>query len=332
MNGHGGRARRLRRNPIIRDLVHETDLHLSHLVQPYFLAAQKNVKEPITGFTGVYRWSLDLLSKKIEIDLANGLKNFLLFGAAHSEKKDELGTEAYEEKGTLPMAIRTLKERFADSLVLISDVCLCPYTSHGHCGLVKRTTTAIEIDNDSSLQPLGQMALIHARSGVDIVAPSDMMDFRVGHIREVLDKNNFMKTAIMAYTAKYASSYYGPFREALGSAPQGVDRSTYQMDFRNSIEALRELETDLAEGADIVMVKPALAYLDVIREFKDRSPVPVAAYSVSAEYQMVKVLSASGLVDERKMALENLTAIRRSGADIIITYFAEFIAGEGWLK
>jgi porphobilinogen synthase len=328
MIDNGNRPRRLRRNAIVRDLVHETDLQISNLVQPYFLSAEKKAKEPIKGFDGVYRWGVELLSKKIEADLENGLKNILLFGAANSEQKNEAGSAAYEEKGLLPSTIRTLKERFSDSVVLISDVCLCPYTSHGHCGLVEGN----EIENDSSLVVLGQMALAHAKSGVDIVAPSDMMDFRVGYIRHLLDEQGYDQTAIMAYTAKYSSSYYGPFREALGSAPKGTDRATYQMDFRNRTEALRELELDLAEGADMVMVKPALAYLDIIRTFKERSTVPVVAYSVSAEYQMVKLMAAQGLVDERKMALENLTAIRRAGADILITYFAEFIASEGWLK
>lgn len=321
------RPRRLRSHSLIRNLVHETDLHLSNLIQPYFLAAKKDVKEEIRGFEGVYRWGIDALSAKVENDLKNGVSSFLLFGNATPEEKNEQGSMAYEDKGLLPQAIRTLKERFSRSITLISDVCLCPYTSHGHCGLLEGD----KIDNDSSLASLGQMALAHARSGVDIVAPSDMMDFRVGYIRQLLDEQGFDEIAIMAYTAKYASSYYGPFREALGSSPKG-DRSTYQMDFRNRTEAIRELELDLSEGADMVMVKPALAYLDIIQTFKSRSTVPVTAYSVSAEYQMVKLMAAQGLANEQKMALENLTAIRRAGADIIITYFAEKIASEGWLK
>jgi len=328
MIDHRQRPRRLRQSGLMRELVHETDLHLARLIQPYFLSQDKNGKEPISGFTGVYRWGIELLSKKIETDLKNGLKNILLFGAASSDKKNDQGSEAYEENGLLPTAIRVLKERFSDSLILISDVCLCPYTSHGHCGLVEGK----EIKNDSSLVSLGQMALVHARSGVDMVAPSDMMDFRVGYIRNLLDREGFDQTSIMAYTAKYASSYYGPFREALGSAPKGTDRATYQMDFRNRTDAMRELELDISEGADMVMVKPALAYLDIIKAFKERSSVPVAAYSVSAEYQMVKLMAEKGLVDEKKMALENLLAIRRAGADIVITYFAEFIAAGGWLK
>jgi porphobilinogen synthase len=327
MIGNSHRPRRLRRNALVRNLVHETDLHLANLVQPYFLANKVDAQEEIKGFTDVYRWGIETLSQKIEKDLKHGLNTFLLFGSAPAEEKNEQGTLAYEEKGTLPQTIRKLKERFSDSVILLSDVCLCPYTSHGHCGLMEGE----EIENDSSLVALGQMALAHARSGVDIVAPSDMMDFRVGCIRNLLDEQGFDQTSIMAYTAKYASSYYGPFREALGSAPKG-DRSTYQMDFRNGTEALRELELDLSEGADMVMVKPALAYLDVIRAFKERSTVPVAAYSVSAEYQMVKLMAREGLAVEQKLAMENLTSIRRAGADILITYFAEFIASQGWLK
>ncbi len=327
MIGNNQRPRRLRKNGLVRNLIRETELHLNQLIQPYFLTIKPEAQEPIQGFSGVYRWGIDQLSKKIEKDITQGLNSFLLFGAAQPSEKNEQGTAAYEEKGVLPSAIRTLKERFSDSIVLASDVCLCPYTSHGHCGLVEGN----EIQNDPSLVALGQMALVHARCGVDIVAPSDMMDFRVGYIRNLLDEQGFDQTLIMAYTAKYSSNYYGPFREALGSAPKG-DRATYQMDFRNKTEALRELELDLAEGADMVMVKPALAYLDIIRAFKERSSVPVAAYSVSAEYQMVKLMAKEGLAIEQKLAIENLTAIRRAGADIIITYFAELIASQGWLK
>lgn len=327
MTSSSHRPRRLRNSLLLRNLVHETDLHLANLIQPYFLTPKQNAKEEIRGFSQVYRWGIDKLSSKIEQDLKLGLSSFLLFGASEPNEKNEQGTAAYEEKGLLPQAIRTLKERFSQSIILLSDVCLCPYTSHGHCGLLEGE----EIENDSSLVALGQMALVHARSGVDMVAPSDMMDFRVGYIRQLLDEQGFDQTLIMAYTAKYASSYYGPFREALGSAPKG-DRSTYQMDFRNRTEAIRELELDLSEGADTVMVKPALAYLDIIKAFKERSTVPVAAYSVSAEYQMVKLMAEQGLASEEKMAIENLTAIRRAGADIIITYFAEFIASQGWLK
>ncbi len=228
----------------------------------------------------------------------------------------------------LPKAILSLKKRFGSNVLLFSDVCLCPYTSHGHCGVLNGE----KVDNDRSLELLSKMALVHAEAGIDFVAPSDMMDGRVAHIRKTLDEKGHSETGILAYTAKYASAYYGPFREALKSAPKGTDRGTYQMDFRNSKEALRELEMDLSEGADMVMVKPALAYLDIISEFKRASTVPVVAYCVSGEYEMVKQMHAQGMADGKRMALENLTAIRRAGADIIITYFATEMAEKGWLN
>lgn len=321
------RPRRLRSSTLMRDAVHETHISLSNLIQPYFLTEGPSNKDPIQNFTGVYRWGIDALSKKIEIDLDRGLKNFLLFGSTDEAHKNEEGSESYSDLGLVPRALRHLRKRFGDSAFLITDVCICPYTSHGHCGVVKDG----EILNDESLEPLSRMALAHAKAGADLVAPSDMMDGRVGHMRMTLDEHGFPDTGILSYTAKYASSYYGPFREALGSGPKGGDRSTYQMDFRNSRDALRELRLDLEEGADIVMVKPALAYLDIIKEFKSISDIPIAAYSVSAEYEMVKKLSQSGLCDERKMAIENLTAIRRAGADMIITYYASEACEKGWL-
>lgn len=322
------RPRRLRRSALIRELVQETSLSLNQLVQPYFLASDSTAKEPIAGFTGINRWGTDLLSRQMEKDLERGVKSFLLFGAG--VHKNELGGEAYSEKGMVPQALRTLKARFGQNALLITDVCLCPYTSHGHCGLID---TQGEISNDSSLEPLAKMSLVHAAAGADFVAPSDMMDGRVGFIRRHLDEKGHPNVGILAYTAKYASSYYGPFREALASSPQGgSDRSSYQMDFHNRRDALRELKLDLAEGADIVMVKPALAYLDVISAFAVESTVPVAAYSVSGEYEMVKRLAAAGMADERRMATENLVAIRRAGAQVIITYYASEMAEKGWLK
>jgi porphobilinogen synthase len=318
------RPRRLRSSEKLREMIHEVDLSLSQLIQPYFLAADKKAQEPITGFSNVYRWGVDSLSKKIESDLERGIHGFLLFGGATD--KDEMGSGSGDPQALIPQALRTLRARFGKSILLFSDVCLCPYTSHGHCGVLEGD----EIHNDASLTPLAKMALIHAEAGADFVAPSDMMDGRIGFIRETLDASGKENVGILAYTAKYASSYYGPFREALDSAPKG-DRATYQMDFRNRTEALRELELDLNEGADLVMVKPALAYLDVIRAFKEISTVPVVAYSVSGEYEMVKALVAKGMADERKMTVENLTAIRRAGANIIITYSASEIAEKGWL-
>jgi porphobilinogen synthase len=321
------RPRRLRQNSLIRDAIHEVNLSVKNFIQPYFLTEGGSTQDPIAGFTGVNRWGIDALSKKMETDIEKGLKSFLLFGATEPAHKDETGSEAYSDLGLLPRALRVLRKRFGDTVLLFTDVCLCPYTTHGHCGIVEGT----KILNDESLEHLARMSVAHAKAGADFVAPSDMMDGRIGHIREILDAEGYPNIGIMAYTAKYASSYYGPFREALGSAPKGTDRATYQMDFRNAREAIRELRLDLDEGADIVMVKPALAYLDIIQQFKQISDVPVAAYSVSAEYEMVKQLAKNGLCDERKMAIENLTAIRRAGADLIITYYASEIAIKGWL-
>ncbi len=320
------RPRRLRGKASIRNLVQEVRVSLEQLVQPYFLADPPTAQEPISGFSEVFRWGIDSLSKQIEGDLERGVKSFLLFGG--TTKKDEMGSASLKLDGQIPQALVKLRQRFGDAPVLFTDVCLCPYTKHGHCGVLDGNRIA----NDASLEPLAQMAIVHAQAGADFVAPSDMMDGRIGYIRTKLDSAGLSETGILAYTAKYASSYYGPFREALDSSPAMGDRATYQMDFHSATEALRELELDLAEGADIVMVKPALAYLDIIQKFRERSTVPVAAYSVSAEYQMVKELVAKGMADERKMVLENLTAIARAGAQIIVTYFASPVAKKGWLK
>lgn len=320
------RPRRLRKSPLLRNLVAETALDKAHLVQPYFLAPGPRTKEPIQGFTNINRLGVDTLSGEIEKLIKGGVRSFLLFGS--TVHKDDLGSEAYDEKGELPNAIRALKTRFGESALFISDVCLCPFTSHGHCGVVE----GAEIANDPSLPLLAKMALAHARAGVDLVAPSDMMDGRVGVIRQMLDEASLQTTGILAYTAKYASAYYGPFREALASSPKaGTDRSSYQMDFRNDREALRELDLDIKEGADIVMVKPALPYLDIIAKFRQVSTVPIAAYNVSGEYEMVKRLAAAGMGDEKRLVIENLTAIRRAGADIILTYHATDIVEKGWL-
>jgi len=327
------RPRRLRTSPLIRNAIHETDLSLSNLIQPYFLADGAQSKEPISGFSGVFRWGVDVLKKQIELDLEKGLSQFLLFGRAGDQERDLRGSFAYQSDKGIPQAIRELKKEFGNQTILFSDVCLCPYTSHGHCGVVKNE----KVENDESVELLTKMALCHAEAGVDFVSPSDMMDGRIGAIRNSLDQKGFSDTGILAYTAKYASAYYGPFREALGSSPQsdsGVlkDRSTYQMDYRNSREALRELQLDLEEGADLVMVKPALAYLDIISSFRRKSSVPVVAYSVSAEYEMVKSLVEKKLADEKALVLENLFSIRRAGADLIITYHATDLAQRGWLK
>ncbi len=321
------RPRRLRRTDSIRDLVAETEVRTSQLIQPYFVAQSPQAQEPIVGFGDVQRLGEELLLRKIEADLENGLRHFLLFGS--SDQKDAHGTESWNHSSALPSALKRIREALGSTPILFTDVCLCPYTSHGHCGV----WDGHSVDNDPSVALLTKMALAHAESGADFVAPSDMMDGRVGAIRTALDEQGFQSVGLLSYTAKYASSYYGPFREALGSSPEGgSDRSGYQMDFRNRREALRELRLDTEEGADMVMVKPALAYLDIIAELSRCSELPVVAYSVSGEYQMVKLMSQAGLADERRLAIENLTAIRRSGASSIITYYATRAAAEGWLE
>lgn len=321
------RPRRLRSSHVTRALVREVELSLKNLVQPYFVKPGKEVPEPITGFTNVFRWSVNDLAKKIETDLERGVNSFLLFAEVPPSAKDEKGSAASDPNGAMAQALKLLKSRFGKDATLFTDVCLCPSTSHGHCGVVEGD----KIVNDASVEELSRVAMTYAAAGADFVAPSDMMDGRIGAIRSRLDQQGFSEVGILAYTAKYASSYYGPFREALGSTPKG-DRSTYQMDFGNVTEALRELRLDMKEGADIVMVKPALAYLDIISLFRRKTDLPIAAYSVSGEYEMVKQLAKHGMADERKMAIENLTAIKRAGAQIIITYFASEMAEKGWLK
>lgn len=328
------RPRRLRKSQSLRDLIAGRPLALSQLIQPYFVTGDAKAEQPITGFTGVHRLGIEKLLKKVEADRERGVRSFLIFGDVPSGRKDAHGSEAADPKGLVPETVRTLKRQFGDDIVLFTDVCLCPSTSHGHCGVV----SAGKVQNDASLEHLAQIALAHAQAGVDFVAPSDMMDGRIGAIRNALDKAGLGETGILAYTAKYASAYYGPFREALGSSPgkgnEGgpTDRATYQMDFRNGSEAPRELRLDIQEGADMVMVKPALAYLDIIAKLKAASDVPVVAYSVSGEYEMVKQMAKAGLAEEKALALENLNAIARAGADIIITYFATIAAEKGWLR
>lgn len=319
------RPRRLRTHSAVRDLVAETQLTLSQLVQPYFVAENEIDREPISGFTEVYRWGIDSLLARMEKDLENGVKQFLLFGS--SGERDDLGTAASGEMSRVAQALRAIRKRLGGHPVLFTDVCLCSYTSHGHCGVVKSES----VDNDRTLTRLAEVAKAHAEAGANFVAPSDMMDGRVGKIRTELDRSGFSSVGVLAYTAKYASSYYGPFRNALDSMPQQFDRSGYQMDFRNRGEAMRELSLDIEEGADLVMVKPALAYLDIISDFRRKSGVPVFAYSVSGEYEMVKQLARVGMANERALAMENLIAIRRAGAQAIVTYFAGTAAEQRWL-
>jgi porphobilinogen synthase len=309
------RPRRLRESPLLRRMVRETRLGVENLILPLFAVHGRGVRDPVASMPGVSRLSLDELLKEAKDAASMGIPAILLFGVPQS--KDPRGSEAYAEDGIVQQAARAVKETIPDLLV-ITDVCLCQYTSHGHCGLVEDG----RIKNDASVELLARVALTHMESGADIVAPSDMMDGRVGAIRETLDEAGYTETPIMAYSAKYASAFYGPFREAAESTPQFGDRRSYQMDPANAAEALREVGLDVDEGADIVMVKPALPYLDVIARVRQEFGLPLAAYSVSGEYAMIKAAGRLGWLDEERCMMEALTAIRRAGADLVITYFA----------
>lgn len=313
------RPRRLRKNENIRSLVRETIITVDDLIYPLFVCEGKGVKQEIRSMPEVYRFSLDQLIEEVKQVVELGIKAVLLFGIP--DKKDEVGSSAYAKDGIVQKAVRTLKEKFPD-LVVITDVCLCEYTSHGHCGIIKNHT----VDNDATLEQLAKIAVSHAKAGADIVAPSDMMDGRVGRIREALDEAGFTEVAIMSYAVKYCSAFYGPFREAAESAPQFGDRRSYQMDPANIREALREAYLDVQEGADILMVKPAMPYLDVIKTIRQEINHPLAAYQVSGEYAMIKAASKLGWLDEEKIMFESLIAIKRAGADLIITYFAKKFA------
>jgi porphobilinogen synthase len=317
------RMRRLRNNQNIRDMVSETTFGLQNLIMPYFVVNGENIKEAIGSMPGIFRYSIDNLVEEVKKGRELGIKAVLLFGVGC--EKDDVASAAYDENGLIPKALMALKDAAPD-VMLITDVCFCEYTSHGHCGIILND----EVDNDRTIELLGQAALAYARAGADIVAPSDMMDGRVGYIRQALDEEGFTNISILSYSAKYASAFYGPFREAADCAPKFGDRKTYQMDCRNSLEALREVAQDIEEGADIVMVKPALSYLDVIHRVKAESKMPVCAYNVSGEYSMVKAAAANGWLDEKKIVAEILTSIKRAGADIIITYHANDYAR--WLK
>jgi porphobilinogen synthase len=314
--------RRLRRTRALRELVRETELRPSHLVQPLFVVAGEGVREPVEAMPGVERYSITELVGEAGEVLASGVRAVILFGIP--SEKDEMGSGAYDDEGVVQMAVRALKDAHPE-LVVITDVCLCEYTSHGHCGFVRDG----EVDNDITVELLAKTAISHAEAGADVVAPSDMMDGRVGTIRHQLDEEGHPDVAILAYSAKYASAFYGPFREAAGSTPEFGDRRGYQMDPANASEAVREAKLDLEEGADALMVKPAAPYLDVVRRVKEETGAPVAAYHVSGEYSMIKAAAANGWIDERAAVLETLTAIRRAGADIVITYDATRAAG--WL-
>jgi len=310
------RPRRMRRTENLRRMVRENFLNVNQFIYPLFVLPGTRVKNPITSMPQVFQFSVDMLLEEIKEVVGLSIPAVILFGLPH--EKDERGTEAYSQNGIVQEAIRAIKDKYPE-LVVITDVCLCEYTSHGHCGILKGR----EVDNDASTDILAKVAVSHARAGADMVAPSDMMDGRVAVMRQALDENGFENIAILAYAAKYCSAFYGPFREAADSAPQFGDRRSYQMDAANSNEALREVAMDIEEGADIVMVKPALAYLDVIRRVKETYDWPVAAYNVSGEYAMIKAAAARGWLDEERVMMETLIAIRRAGADLILTYFAK---------
>jgi len=314
------RTRRLRSSETLRRMVRETRLSCDALIYPLFIRGGEGIEEELPSLPGQIRYSPDTLAKGIEAALNAGVRSFLLFGIP--ETKDESGSGACDENGVVQQALKNIRKNFANDVCLITDVCLCEYTSHGHCGLVNGD----RIDNDATLPLLSQTALSYARCGSDMVAPSAMMDGTVAAIRDALDLEGFKDIPIMSYAAKYASAFYGPFREAAGSVPQFGDRKTYQMDYHNSKEALKRIELDIEEGADIIIVKPALPCLDIISQTSRQIKLPVAAYSVSGEYAMIKAAAASGFIDEYKIMCESAVAVFRAGADILITYFAKELA------
>lgn len=316
MNFPAYRPRRLRRTENLRRMVRETSLRVDQLVYPLFVVPGRDLRKPVPSMPDVYQFSADRLMAEVATVVSLSLPAVLLFGLPRA--KDAGGSEAYADDGAVQQATQAIKDKYPE-LVVITDVCLCEYTSHGHCGLLQGQ----EVDNDATLEILAKVALSHARAGADIVAPSDMMDGRVRAIRQALDTNGWDQVSILAYSAKYCSAFYGPFRDAADSAPQFGDRRAYQMDMCNAEEALREIAMDLEEGADMVMVKPALPYLDIIRRAKERFDWPLAAYNVSGEYSMIKAAAAQGWLDEKRVMMEVLTAIRRAGADLILTYFAK---------
>ncbi|NMG58450.1 porphobilinogen synthase [Geitlerinema sp. P-1104] len=316
------RPRRLRRNESLRRMVRETDLSVNDLIYPMFVMEGENQKVEVASMPGCYRFSLDVLLKEVAEIAALGIPAIALFPVISEAKKDETGSESYNPEGLVQQTVAAIKAQTPD-LVVITDVALDPFTSHGHDGLLNESGYIL---NDETVEVLSKMAVSQARAGADMVAPSDMMDGRIGAIRQALDNEGFTNVAILAYSAKYASAYYGPFRDALDSAPKSGDKKTYQMDPANAIEAIKEVELDIAEGADIVMVKPALPYLDIIRQIRDITDVPVAAYNVSGEYAMIKAAGEKGWIDEKKVMLETLVSIKRAGANLILTYFAKEVA------
>ena len=333
------RPRRLRQSAAMRELVAETFLRPEHFIMPFFVVPGKGEVQPIGALPGVSRYSVDTLLRQLERTLNAGIKSAVLFGVVPQDEKTSSGKAAYSPHGPVPDALRAARRAFGDDLVLITDVCLCGYTDHGHCGLLKETPRGLRVDNDSSLPALAEMSLVHAEAGADMVSPSDMMDGRVGYIRQGLDAAGHEEVGILSYAVKYASAFYGPFREAAGSAPKEVTgeksppktRQGYQMDSRNLREAIREAALDETEGADMLMVKPALPYLDVLAQLRKQTTLPVVAYNVSGEYAMLKAAAAAGALDEAAAVRESLLSIRRAGADLLISYHALEAVEKGWV-
>ncbi|MDB5014370.1 MAG: delta-aminolevulinic acid dehydratase [Daejeonella sp.] len=319
------RPRRLRKSPIVREMVAETRLSKDMFIYPYFVVPGNNIQHGINAMPGISHFSSDTLVKDVEKSLKLGLNKVLLFGVG--ENKSEDASSSYNPNSVVTNAVRELKSQFGNDIFIVTDVCTCAYTTHGHCGILHDDY----VQNDKTVAVLAKMALSHAAAGADMVAPSDMMDGRILGIREKLDENGFENTSIMSYSIKFASGYYGPFREAADSAPGKGDRKAYQMDFRNPNETMREAVLDEAEGADILMVKPALAYLDVIHRLRENTNLPVACYNVSGEYSMVKAAAQQGWIDEQKVVMENMYAFSRAGANIIITYHCREILEKGWM-
>lgn len=318
------RTRRLRKNFLLREMVKNIHLDINSFIYPIFVADGQNIKSEIPSMPGQFRYSLDRLNEELDELLELDIRAILLFGIP--KHKDEIGSQAYSKDGIVQKAIKQIKKNYEDKFLIITDVCMCEYTSHGHCGILHNH----DVDNDKTLDYLAKIAISHAEAGADIIAPSDMMDGRIFKIRTELDKNNFKNIPIMAYSVKYSSAYYGPFREAADSCPSFGDRKSYQMDFRNDKNFYREVEADIEEGADFIMVKPAMAYLDVIKKVSEITDLPVVAYNVSGEYSMVKAAAQNAWIDEEKIVMENMYALRRAGAEIIISYHAKDIAK--WLK
>lgn len=319
------RPRRLRKTPIVREMIAETRLTKNMLVYPFFVVHGKGIKHPIDAMPGVDHFSVDELLKELEMLVNLGINKVLLFGVGEEKTVD--ASSSHSHTSIVPQAVKAIKDKFGDKVYVITDICVCAYTTRGHCGILENNY----VHNDLSVDVLSKMALSHAQAGADMVAPSDMMDGRIGAIRSILDENSFENTAIMSYSIKYASAYYGPFREAADSSPQSGDRKSYQMDYRNPNESMKEAMLDEDEGADILMVKPALAYLDIIHRLRQNTVLPVACYNVSGEFSMVKAAAKAGWIDEQKIVMENMYAFARAGADIIITYHAKDIVVNKWL-